>query len=210
MGTPRPAQAGFTLVELLVSLFIFAVLAGLGWQGIDGLVRSRERSEQALDTVLRRQNAIAQWEADLAALHETRALPALSFDGATLRLSRSTADGVQIVAWSLRGGQWLRWAGVPQQRLAALQAQWEGVGEALDREGPARLVMLEGLRAWQLYYWRDTAWTNAQSTGDADLQGQEQLPGGVRLLLSLDPPAGAAAEALALQRDLQLALGRRN
>ncbi|MBB1162590.1 PulJ/GspJ family protein [Aquariibacter albus] len=210
MQPARPAQAGFTLVELLVSLFIFAVLAGLGWQGIDGLVRSREASARELGTVLRRQNAIAQWEADLAALHETRALPALSFDGATLRLSRSTAEGVQIVAWSLRGGRWLRWAGVPQQRLAALQAQWSEAGAALDRDSPARLVMLDGLRAWQLYYWRDTAWTNAQSTGDADTQGQEQLPGGVRLLLSLDPPAGPAGEALLLQRDLQLALGRRS
>ena len=32
---------GFTLVEVLVALLVMAVMAGMAWQGVDGIVRSR-------------------------------------------------------------------------------------------------------------------------------------------------------------------------
>jgi prepilin-type N-terminal cleavage/methylation domain-containing protein len=33
---------GFTLVEVLVALAVMAVIAGMAWQGIDAMVRSRD------------------------------------------------------------------------------------------------------------------------------------------------------------------------
>ena len=68
--------------------------------------------------------------------------------------------------------------------------------------------MVEGASEWQLYFWRGNAWTNAQSSGDrvsrsvlnelaqggVTLDNREELPEGVRLVLTL--PSGT------LTRDL--------
>ncbi|MCX7259741.1 MAG: prepilin-type N-terminal cleavage/methylation domain-containing protein, partial [Burkholderiales bacterium] len=35
-------QQGFTLIELLIAITLMAVMAGLGWRGLDGLMRSRD------------------------------------------------------------------------------------------------------------------------------------------------------------------------
>ena len=92
---------GFTLVEVLVALSIMATLAVLGWQGIDGIVRTRDASQASLERTLRLGTVLAQWEQDLASLQETDTVPALSYDGKTLRLTRRTDQGLQLVAWSL-------------------------------------------------------------------------------------------------------------
>ena len=39
MAQTSPSR-GFTLVELLVALFALALLAVLGWRGLDGMVRA--------------------------------------------------------------------------------------------------------------------------------------------------------------------------
>ncbi len=50
--------------------------------------------------------------------------PALQFDGATLRLTRSTPEGAQVVVWSLREGVWRRWASPSVRRAFELQQAW--------------------------------------------------------------------------------------
>lgn len=201
------AAAGFTLIELLVALAVFALMAALGWQGIDGLLRSQASSQAQVARQLRLGAALAQWEADLAALHDTRELPALAFDGAALRLTRQQEDGVQMVVWQLRGGSWTRWAGPPVSRHGELETQWQQAQQLQGRE-PGHNEALAGVLTWQVYFWRNNAWTNAQSSGDAAADGGQQLPGGVRLQLSLEGPGGADTP-LTLLRDLQLSLGPR-
>ena len=39
-------RAGFTLVELLVAIAIFAVLSALGWKVFDYLIKVKERNAQ--------------------------------------------------------------------------------------------------------------------------------------------------------------------
>ena len=41
----RRSQAAFTLVELLVALAIFAILAGFAYRGLDAMLQSRVRLE---------------------------------------------------------------------------------------------------------------------------------------------------------------------
>lgn len=64
MSNPR-AQTGFTLLELIVAVAVFAVVATMAYSGLDLLLRSRERLEQASE----RQRAI-----DLAVLSLERDL----------------------------------------------------------------------------------------------------------------------------------------
>ena len=203
----RPATRGFTLVEVLVALFIMAVLAGLAWRGVDGLVRARDRSQALIERTARLNTVLTQWGQDLAAIHESSVVPPLSFDGRTLRLTRVADGGVQLVAWALNDGAWQRWASPVTTRVAGLQDHWLASQQLLGTE-VGQLRVLEGVESYQVYFYRGNAWTNAQSSGDvvaapaapapAPASGaapgpvanaapdREVLPGAVRLVLKVD------------------------
>ena len=161
----RDAARGFTLVEVLVALFIMAIVAGLAWQGVDSMLRAREASQAVLDRSARIAAVVSQWEQDLAALTEQNAVPALSYDGQTLRLSREAEGGARIVAWALRGDVLQRWAGPVVRDAAALQESWLRSQQLLGNE-PEQLRALTGAAGWQVYFYRGNGWSNAQSTGD--------------------------------------------
>lgn len=194
---------GFTLVEVLVALLVLAMMAAMAWQGVDGIVRARTASQSQLERTLRLNTVIGQWETDLGAIQETGAVPALSFDGATLRLTRRTQTGVQLVAWSLRpeaaGTPWRRWAGPVVTGSAALQDSWIRSQQLLGNE-PGHLDTLAGLTGWQVYFYFGNAWSNAQSSANlaapaaagasAPAPVQAALPSGVRIVLSFAPGSG--------------------
>ena len=186
---------GFTLVEVLVALFVMALMAALAWRGIDGVLKSRDAGRDAVDRTLHLTALMAQWETDLQMLHADAGVPALAFDGRTLRLVRRADGGLQLVAWSLDGDRWQRWTAPPATRAGDLQQAWLR-SQQLQGEDPGQLRLLDGVGSWQVYFYRGNAWTNAQSTGDvapgpgsgasAPPRAVEQLPSGVRLVLQID------------------------
>ena len=218
----RPVDRGFTLVEVLVALGIMATLAVMGWQGIDGIVRTRDASQARLNHTLRLGTVLAQWEQDLASLQETDAVPALSYDGKTLRLTRRTDDGVQLVAWSLTSttgaaqadtgsSQWTRWAGPSVNGSVALQDSWLR-SQLLQGNDPGLLRTLEGVSQLQLYCYRGNAWSNCQSSGNVVAvappasgasgvppAARTVLPSGLRLVLTF---AGGNGHDGTLTRDV--------
>jgi general secretion pathway protein J len=185
---------GFTLVEVMVALVIMAVIAGLAWRGIDGMLRARGTSQAAVDATMRLATVLTQWEQDLAALHRTEVVPPLGFDGQTMRITRVAPGGVQVIAWAVRDGVWTRWAGPVATRRDALQQSWLRSQQLIGNE-PGQLKLIEGASAWQLYFYRGNGWSNAQSSGDLSSTpagnplvpptGQEALPTGVRFVLTL-------------------------
>jgi general secretion pathway protein J len=208
-GRQRP-PSGFTLVEVLVALLAMAILASLAWRGLDGILRARDGTREALDRTVRLATVVTQWEQDLQALFDTAVVPALAFDGQTLRLTRRVDAGVALVAWSVRGGVWQRWAGPVFTRGNELQQGWLRSFQLLGNE-PGHLQLADAASEWQVYFHRGGAWTNAQSSGDL-LQPQapaaaasaasgadggdggtpaaavprEALPDAVRLVITLD------------------------
>jgi general secretion pathway protein J len=212
---------GFTLVEVLVALVIMATLALMAWQGVDGIVRTRDASQARLERTLRLTTVLSQWEQDLASLHDTDVVPALTFDGATMRLTRRTLDGVQLVSWTLipsnleseQGiNQWVRWGGPSVTGSAALQDSWMR-SQLLQGNDPGLVRTLSGLTQWQLYCYRGNAWTNCQSSNDvvetvatpasgaAVSRPKVVLPTGIRLVLTF---AGGGGFEGMLTRDIAL------
>lgn len=211
-------QRGFTLVELLVALFIMAVMAGLAWRGVDSMARTRTIGQERMEQTLRLDTVMTQWEQDFAALHDVGSSDlTFSFDGAAVRLTRRAQEGgVQLVVWHLRNGELLRWQGRPVTRLGDLQEQWMRSQQFLGNE-PGQLRALRGVESMQLYCYRNNAWSNCQSSGDVRQAApppaptssaptapaanpQQQLPTGVRLALGFtgEPLTGT------LTRDVML------
>ena len=189
----RPASNGFTLVEVLVALAVMALMAAMAWQGVDAIVRARDASQQRIEATLRLNMVIGQWEQDLASLQETARVPQLHFDGATLRLTRRAAGGIQLVLWAMRdddGGSVLqRWASPAVTTRSELQDLWLHSQQFQGREA-GQVRTLDGLSSWQVYFYRGNAWSNAQSSADvaepataASAPARTDLPSGIRLVL---------------------------
>lgn len=215
--TNAKAQRGFTLIELLIAITLMAVLAGLSWRGLDSLMRSRDITQAQVDKTAVLQTVLAQWQADLNA---TQPVPSVAdagvlWDGRTLRITRRAtawrADGADaglwVVAWTLRGNQWLRWQSAPLQTRAALQQAWanaERWGQNPSADDAAFETGLIPLDSWQLTYFRGNAWTNPlSSTGNTDTNnsavggtpqtnttGQGALPDAIRLQIDLPASTG--------------------
>lgn len=210
----RPKHSGFTLVEVLVALMVMALMAAMAWQGVDGVVRSRNDSQSRLDQTLRLNTVVAQWEQDLSLIQDSAAAPGLQFDGVSVRLTRSAPGGMQVVVWSLRpssligsaaaattslkGDVLQRWAGPVVTGKSELQEQWFRSLQFLGSE-PGQLSTLSGLSAWQIYFFQGNNWANAQSTGNgANNTGAtapantnaQALPTGVRLVLTFAEGSG--------------------
>jgi general secretion pathway protein J len=196
-GRPAP---GFTLIEVMVAMLIMAIMGVMAWQGVDGIVRARDASNERLERQLRLNTVLAQWEQDLSAVQDTYIVDALRFDGSTLRLTRRTNDGMQVVAWTVRGDSWLRWAGPSVTTGGALQDSWMRTQQLLGNE-TGQLKVAGGVTGWQLYFFQGDAWANAQSTGNvvaaaappasgasgvSRTVGRTALPAGVRLVMNFN------------------------
>ena len=193
---------GFTLIEVLVALVVMAIMSLMAWQGVDGIARSREANQTRLEQSMRLDTVVSQWEQDLAALQESTAVPALTCDGQTVRLTRRTDGGLQVIAWSLRpdaiGSTWQRWAGPAVTTTTALQNSWLATQQFQGNE-PGQLRALGGIDQWQVYFYQGNAWANCQSTGNLaatassappGVQARQALPSGVRLVLAFAPGSG--------------------
>lgn len=213
MNRPPDRQArGFTLVEVLVALVVMAIMSLMAWQGVDSIVRTRDANQVRLEQTLRLETVIAQWEQDLAQIQESTAVPALTCDGQSVRLTRAAEGGLQVVAWSLRpgdlGSHWQRWAGAPTVTSAGLQDAWLRTQQFQGNE-PDQLRALSGLEQWQVYFFQGNAWANCQSTGNAAAPAsgavgpaRTALPSGVRVVLSFAPGSGLTGS---LVRDVRIA-----
>jgi len=85
-------QRGFTLLELMVAMAIFAMLAVAGWQVFDGVNRARERAQFHADNLAVLQYAYLQLQQDMGQIIPYQAATQ-SVSAANNTTSNSTSSG---------------------------------------------------------------------------------------------------------------------
>lgn len=196
--SPGRAQQGFTLIELLVAISIMALLSVMAWRALDGMLRTETLTRQRTDDLLAIQAGVGQWSVDLDAMVETGDVPAIDFDGRTLRLTRRDAlesahdsPGLQVVAWGLHDGRWTRWQAHSLRTRNHLSQAWEAAarwGQRPTTEDDARQVSVVAASAWQVFYFRNDAWSNPLSSVGSPATGTLPTTNGQSAATSLTPP----------------------
>jgi general secretion pathway protein J len=196
-----PKQQGFTLIELLIAITLMAVMAGLGWRGLDGLMRSRDINQTRVDQTAVLQTVLAQWRSDLDHMTPVPSISdaGLAWDGQTLRITRRASTplldgsdaGIWVIAWTRRDGRWWRWQSPAlQDRRSLLEAwtraeRWGKNAGADDQNFETPLVAVD---QWQISYFRGNAWTNPLSSASnnaGSVSSNSSTPDAIRLVIDL-------------------------
>jgi general secretion pathway protein J len=185
------ATGGFTLIELVVAMAIFAMLAAAGWKVFDGLMKTRERATLQAERLSNWQMTYGQMLRDMSQVTarpiQTAQGPqaALLSDGQTLSFTRTgridprigQLDGLERVRYEVQNNELVR--------LSLSQPdQW-------DVTPPMRQVMLKDVTDWQVEalnpdstaIWPSLDLTQNTPTtdGTAVAEGETRLPRGIQV-----------------------------
>lgn len=152
-------RRGFTLVELLVAISVLAIVAVLGWRGLDSIIRARVSLTTELSETRGLQLAFAQMQSDaghIAPANVVAGRPVLSAQANGLTLvrqvfSENQPSRVQVVAYRVRDGALTRRESVATRDLRELDAAWTA---ALSDGARSQAVVLHssiaemGIRTW--------------------------------------------------------------
>ncbi|MBC7414965.1 MAG: prepilin-type N-terminal cleavage/methylation domain-containing protein, partial [Herminiimonas sp.] len=123
---------GFTLIELLVAISILAIVAVLGWRGLDGIVRARIALTANLDQTRAMQLTFAQMQSDCAKIDSTVVLghAPLVADQTRLMMVRAVyaedqPSRLQVVTYRVRNGNLTRRESLATRDLGELAGAWQ-------------------------------------------------------------------------------------
>ena len=194
MAAARNPARGFTLLELLVAIAIFAVVSTLALTGYTQLQQQSEYAEQRLSRLREVQRAVQTLCQDLEQL-EPRPIREPLGDG-YLPALLATEDPEYRVQLTRAG--WSNTAGLPRPTLQRVgyrvdqdQQLWRDYWPALDRTlvvEPEKTRMLDGVRSIRFRFltanrdWVDR-WPAQQVVG---AQSQRSRPAAIEVVLELE------------------------
>jgi general secretion pathway protein J len=150
---------GLTLVELLVAISILGIIAVLGWEGLDSIVRARIELAKDLEQARGIQLAFAQMQSDCSHLAAPASLPnrlPLAFSQNRLTLVRSVLGDdqpmrLQVIAYRVRAGLLTRRESNPTRDLRVLDTQWQAAlndSDAAPEVGLQSSISTMTMRLW--------------------------------------------------------------
>jgi general secretion pathway protein J len=158
---PEAGQSGFTLIELMISMGLFALIAVAGLALVEGIIKVQGRTEQRFDRLADLQRAMFVVSSDLDQISRG---PVAGGAG-TVSFNR-TAPGI--------GG-------------ASLPLKYAVSNGALVRQiGPAPQLLLSGVTAARWRFW-DRGWSDRWPLDD---KNRDRWPGAVEVVLQVAGPGG--------------------
>lgn len=167
-----PGCRGFTLLELLVALSIFALISALAYGGMNRVLAQRVQTEEKADKLQKLQITYTIFERDFAQLVNR---PVRNAYGNTLEalVGSDGIDGVELTRAGRANPAGFRRSSLQRVRYAAeddklLRQAWKVLDRSPDSEA-VQQVLYEPLQAFSLRYldqtdqWRET-WPPVVST----------------------------------------------
>lgn len=128
----KSKRRGFTLIELLVAITVLAIVAVLGWRGLDSIIRARVVLNEELAETRGLQLAFAQMQSDCSRIAKPEDIgrrKTLQVDAGRLTLVRTVfaenqPSRVQVVAYRVRDGVLTRRESLATRDLKELDTAW--------------------------------------------------------------------------------------
>lgn len=167
-------QVGLTLIELLIAITVLAVVAVLGWRGLDSIVRSRIALTAEMERTRGVQLAFAQLERDCANIISAEMFPKhppLVAEQQRLVLIRKVlAENqpvlLQVVAYRIRNGVLTRRESIPTRNLAELDTAWMLNDDSVAKE---EVALEAGVNTMKVRVWA----SNASTWRDVDINAPQ-------------------------------------
>jgi general secretion pathway protein J len=178
---------GFTLVELLVAISILAIVAVLGWRGLDGIIRSRTALTNEMAVTRGLQLTFAQIQSDSANLAfgiNLNGRPAIQAADGRLTLVRmamteNEPTRLQVVSYRVRDdGVLIRRESGATRDLRELDTLWQAALN--DTDSAASVALQGGVQNITMRYWINTEWRPAAGVETATVK-----PTGLEVTLSV-------------------------
>jgi|OpeIllAssembly_1097287.scaffolds.fasta_scaffold17749_3 general secretion pathway protein J len=194
MGYPSPQASGFTLLELLVAMAIFAILGTLALSGYTELQQQSEYAEQRLERLREVQRAMQTIGQDLAQIEPRPIREPL---GESLIPAVLATDSIEYGLQFTRAG-WSNTAGLARPTLQRVGYRLDGEGlwrdhwPVLDRTlvtEPTRVKLLGKVRSVRFRFMNATReWVDRWPVSDGtNLAGSERLrPAAIEIVLDLE------------------------
>jgi general secretion pathway protein J len=177
MFTAKQTNSGFTLLELVVAMAVFAIMAAIAYSGLNNVLIARQLTETHSEQLHQLQLAMSWFARDIEQIVNRgvrseygEMLPPVvgnDFEGYLLELTRGgwrnpanqPRSHLQRVAYAVRDEQLVR-------------AYWRVLDRAEDSK-PFENVLLDGVKAVEIRYlaaddeWR-TSWPELSTTGNVN------------------------------------------
>lgn len=179
----KKRNQGFTLIELLVAITVLAIVAVLGWRGLDTIVRSRTALNEDLERTRGLQLAFAQMQSDCSNIAKAESIggwPPLSTQPGRLTLVREVfaenqPSRVQVVAYRLDNGVLTRHESVSTRDLKELETAWAAAMSDARTSSP--VVLYSGVSEMGIRTWVENAGWRAAGAESVQTQSQGVLTG---------------------------------
>lgn len=193
---------GFTLIELLVAISILAIVAVLGWRGLDGIMRARVTLTAQMEVTRGMQLAFAQMQSDCEHMVDPSLLgtrPYLKSEADELTMVRTVfTEGeparLQVVSYRVKNGVLTRRESSATRELQQLDMLWQSAISNADTTPPVTLQ--QGVTAMVIRVWDGGGWKVSASAGPGPLI--RSAPTGLEVALGVQGQETSMSKAFLL------------